>query len=265
MAAQAVSEAVLLDRRDGWARLTLNRPERLNAFNQQLHEALRAALDTVKREGLRAVVLTGAGRAFSAGQDLADPAFPTDEDANIGPILERWYNPLVLQLRALPMPVVAAVTGIAAGAGANLALACDVVVAGRNARFIQAFARLGLVPDAGGSWTLVHKLGEARAMGLALTGEPLSGEAAAEWGLIWRAVDDGDVLSVAEDLAARFARGPTRGYALTKRAIHAAAGNDLAQQLALEAELQQAAGRTVDYAEGVRAFLAKREPEFGGY
>lgn len=257
-------ETVLLDQRDGWAHVTLNRPDKLNAFDGRMHDELRRALDAVAGAGHRALLLSGAGRAFSAGQDLADPDFPTGAEADLGVTLENRYNPLVRTIRALPMPVVAAVQGVAAGAGANIALACDIVIAGREARFIQAFARLGLVPDAGGTWTLARRLGEARALGLALTGEPLSGADAAAAGLIWKAVADTTVLDEAAALAERFARGPTRGYALTKRAIRAALVNDLDTQLDLERDLQREAGRTEDHREGVRAFLEKRSPVFEG-
>jgi 2-(1,2-epoxy-1,2-dihydrophenyl)acetyl-CoA isomerase len=257
-------ETILFEPKDGWARLTLNRPDRLNAFTAQMHAELREVLDASAADGLRALVLTGAGRAFSAGQDLADRDLPTGEGADLGHTLEHDYNPLVRRLRDLPLPVIAAVQGVAAGAGANIALACDLVIAGRNARFIQAFAKLGLVPDAGGTWTLTRKVGEARAMGLALLGEPLSGDEAERWGLVWKAVADDRVLVEAEALAARLARGPTRGFALTKRAIHEAAVNDLDAQLGRECDLQREASRTADYREGVRAFLDKREPVFKG-
>lgn len=257
-------ETLLYAAEDGWARITLNRPDKLNAFTRQMHEDLRAALDRVETEGQRALVLTGAGRGFCAGQDLADRDFPTGEQPDLGATLDGLYNPLVRRLRALPLPVIAAVHGVAAGAGANVALACDLVVAGRTARFVQAFAKLGLVPDAGGTATLTQRLGTARAMGLALTGEPLSGEVAAAWGLIWRAVDDDRVLVEAEALARSFAAGPTRGYALTKRAIQHAADHGFDAQLDVERDLQREAGRTADYREGVRAFLEKRPPRFEG-
>lgn len=258
------SEMVLCEVRDGWARLTLNRPDKLNAFDGALHTALRQALDRVVAEGIRAIVLTGAGRGFSAGQDLADPDLPTDGRGDLGATLDAHYNPLIRRLRSLPLPVIAAVHGVAAGAGANIALACDIVVAGENARFIQAFAKLGLIPDAGGTWTLTRHLGPARAMGLALTAEPLTGADAAGWGLIWKAVPDDRVLAEAEALAAELAQGPTRAYALTKRAIQEAAFNDLDGQLGREQDLQREAGHSEDYVEGVRAFLEKRPPVFRG-
>ncbi|MFW5834797.1 MAG: 2-(1,2-epoxy-1,2-dihydrophenyl)acetyl-CoA isomerase PaaG [Pseudomonadota bacterium] len=257
-------ETILYEPQDGWARLTLDRPDKINAFDTAMHDELQAALDRVEADGLRALVLTGAGRGFCSGQDLADRDFPTGENPDLGATLERYYGPLVRRLRALPLPVIAAVHGVAAGAGANVALACDVVIAGRSARFVQAFAKLGLIPDAGGTWTLTRRIGEARALGLALTAEPITGEQAAAMGLIWKAVDDDAVLEEAEKLAATFARGPTKGYALTKRAIQAAATNDFDTQLDLERDLQREAGRTADYREGVRAFLEKRAARFEG-
>lgn len=257
-------ETIRYESRDGWVRLSLNRPDKLNAFDAAMHAELATALDQVRRDAARALLLTGEGRGFSAGQDLADPDFPTGEGADVGAVLEHHYNPLVRHLRELPLPTIAAVHGVAAGAGANVALACDLVVAGRGARFIQSFAKVGLIPDAGGTWTLTRRLGEARALGLALTGEPITGEQAAAWGLIWKAVDDDAVLAEGEALAARLAAGPTRAFALTKRAIRDAAVNDLDAQLGREADLQREAGHGEDFREGVRAFLDKREPVFKG-
>jgi 2-(1,2-epoxy-1,2-dihydrophenyl)acetyl-CoA isomerase len=257
-------ETIRYEVRDGWVRVTLNRPDKLNAFNATMHDELAAALDQVRRDEARALLLTGEGRGFSAGQDLADPEFPTGEGADVGAVLESRYNPLVRRLKELPLPVVAAVHGTAAGAGANVALACDLVVAGRGASFVQAFAKVGLIPDAGGTWTLTRRLGEARALGLALTGAPLSGEDAAAWGLIWKAVDDDAVLAEAEALAGELAQGPTRAFALTKRAVRDAAVNDLDAQLGREADLQREAGHGEDFREGVRAFLDKRAPVFKG-
>jgi 2-(1,2-epoxy-1,2-dihydrophenyl)acetyl-CoA isomerase len=257
-------ETIRYERLDGWVRITLDRPDKLNAFNGAMHDELGEALDQLAGDGARALLLTGAGRGFSAGQDLSDPEFPTGEGADVGAVLEHRYNPLIRRLRDLPLPVVAAVHGVAAGAGANVALACDLVVAGRSARFVQAFANLGLIPDAGGSWTLTRRVGEARALGLTLGGEPLSGEEAAAWGLIWKAVADDAVLVEAEALARRLAAGPTRAYALTKRAIRDAAVNDLDAQLGREADLQREAGHGEDFREGVRAFREKREPVFKG-
>jgi 2-(1,2-epoxy-1,2-dihydrophenyl)acetyl-CoA isomerase len=250
----------------GVLRLTLNRPEKLNAFNDEMHLALRGSFERAHAEpAVRAVLLTGAGRAFCAGQDLGDrDPRKMQGTPDLGRTLDSFYNPLIRLIRSLEKPVVCAVNGVAAGAGANLAFACDIVLAARSARFIQAFARIGLVPDSGGTWSLPRLLGEARAKGLALTAEPLDAETAAAWGLIWRAVDDADLMPEAEALAARLATGPTRGLGLTKRAIQAAAANTLDAQLDVERDLQREAGRTRDYAEGVSAFLDKRQPEFSG-
>lgn len=250
----------------GVMRLTLNRPDKLNAFNAALGRALIEALDAAAAEPqARAVLLTGAGRAFCAGQDLdeRDPR-KADGPPDLGATLEGVYNPIVRRLRALEKPVICAVNGVAAGAGANLALACDLVLAARSARFIQAFAKIGLVPDSGGSWLLPRLMGEARAKALALTAEPLPAAQAAEWGLIWKAVEDDALMAEAEALAARLAEGPTVGLGLTKRAIQAAADQGLDAHLDLERDLQREAGRTPDYAEGVAAFLEKRRPDFRG-
>lgn len=260
------SDSVLVSLDAGVLRLTLNRPEKLNSFNEAMHRALRAGFERATSDaGVRAVLLTGAGRGFSAGQDLGDRD-PRKGGAapDLGHTLETFYNPTLRLIRALEKPVVCAVNGVAAGAGANIALACDIVFAARSAKFIQAFAKIGLVPDAGGSWSLARILGEPRAKALALLAEPLTAEQAAGWGLIWKAVDDADLLAEAGAAAARLAAGPTRGLGLTKRAIQAAATNSLDAQLDLERDLQREAGRTRDYAEGVTAFLEKRPAEFRG-
>lgn len=257
---------VLVEQVDGVCRITLNRPDKLNAFNGAMHTAFYAALDAAGRdEAVRAVLLTGAGRAFCAGQDLGDRDPANQASApDLGAMLDRTYNPLIRRLRSLDKPVVCAVNGVAAGAGASLALACDIVLAARSARFIQAFCRIGLVPDSGATWTLPHLIGEARAKGLALTGMPLAAQTAADWGLIWGVVADGLLLDEARTLAAELAEGPTVGLGLTKRAIQAAGGNSLDAQLDLERDLQREAGRSADYAEGVTAFLEKRSPAFTG-
>lgn len=255
---------VIHERRDGYHVLTLNRPDRLNSFNEAQHLALRAALEECAADtSCGAVLLTGAGRGFCAGQDLSDRD-PTiqGESPDLGMTLETYYNPLVRQLRAMEKPVVCAVNGVAAGAGANIAFACDIVVAAKSAKFIQAFSKIGLIPDAGGTWWLTRHLGEARAKALALTAAPLSAEDAAAWGLIWKAVDDEKLMEEAVALAEGFAAGPTRAYALTKQAIHAASANSLEEQLEVERGLQREAGWSDDYKEGVRAFLEKRPANF---
>lgn len=260
------SDTVLVALAEGVLTLTLNRPDKLNSFNEEMHHALRAGFErAASDDAVRAVLLTGAGRGFSAGQDLGDRDPRKGGPApDLGATLDTFYNPTLRLIRALEKPVVCAVNGVAAGAGANIALACDIVLAARSAKFIQAFARIGLVPDAGGSWSLTRILGEPRAKALALLAEPLPAATAADWGLIWKAVDDGDLLAEATAMALRLAAGPTRGLGLTKRAIQAAAGNSLDAQLDLERDLQREAGRTADYAEGVAAFLDKRPAEFKG-
>lgn len=258
------TDTVLVNRSGGAVTITLNRPDKLNAFNDDMHLALRQALAEAREaEDVRAVLLTGAGRAFCAGQDLGDRD-PRRGVPDLGHTLETFYNPTVRLIRAIEKPVVCAVNGVAAGAGANFALACDIVLAAKSARFIQAFCRLGLVPDAGGSWQLTRLLGEARAKALALTGEPLDAETAERWGMIWKAVDDDALADEARALVEAFAKGPTKGYGLTKQAIHAASTQTLDSQLDMERDFQRKAGYSADYAEGVAAFLEKRVPEFSG-
>lgn len=260
-------EPVLFEAREGYALVTLNRPDKLNSFNEGQHRALTAALDRAEAEpDCRAILLTGAGRGFCAGQDLSERSQMLGEDRplDLGATIDKFYNPLIRRLRALPMPVVCAVNGVAAGAGANLALGADIVIAARSAKFIQAFTKIGLVPDSGGTWWLPRLVGEARAKALTLTAEPLSAEDAASWGLIWRAVDDDRLMEEASALAARLAKGPTHAYGLTKQAIQAASVNTLDAQLDLERDLQREAGASDDYKEGVSAFLEKREAKFTG-
>jgi 2-(1,2-epoxy-1,2-dihydrophenyl)acetyl-CoA isomerase len=256
---------ILVEKRAGFRILTLNRPERLNAFTESMHMALKEAIDDAEADkNCRALLLTGAGRAFSAGQDLNERVAANGDIVVPGEALEKYYNPLVKKLRTLPFPVVAAVNGVAAGAGCNVALACDIVLAAKSATFAQVFARIGLIPDAGGTWILPRLIGQARARGLALLAEPISAEKAEDWGLIWKAVDDDALMVEAEKLCTHFASAPTVGLGLTKHALDAAEDNDLATQLDLERKLQRQAGSHEDYKEGVRAFLAKRKPTFTG-
>ncbi len=230
-----------------------------------MHDEVRNALDRLTAEGARVLVITGAGRAFCAGQDLNDRAVaPGDTPVDLGDSIERHYKPLVLALRRLPMPVVAAVNGVAAGAGANIALACDLVIAARSASFIQSFSKLGLVPDCGGSWSLPHLVGNPRALGLALLGEKLPAEQAAQWGLIWRCVEDPDFAATVDAIAAQLAAGPTRGLARTKQSIYAAWSLTFEAALDAERDAQRELGASADYAEGVAAFTSKRTPRFSG-
>jgi 2-(1,2-epoxy-1,2-dihydrophenyl)acetyl-CoA isomerase len=258
---------ILFECSAGIARLTLNRPERLNSFNIQMHEEVRAALEQVKEDAsCRVLILTGAGRGFCAGQDLADRAVTPGEAAtDLGESIERRYKPLVLALRALPMPVIAAVNGVAAGAGANLALACDLVIAARSAAFIQSFSRVGLVPDSGGTWFLPRLIGQARAIGVAFLGDKLGADEAADWGLIWRCVADQDFPGAVDELAQRLAAAPTQALARIKQAIYSSGERSLTEQLDIERDYQRELGHSLDYAEGVAAFLEKRTPRFTGH
>ncbi|MBB1090612.1 2-(1,2-epoxy-1,2-dihydrophenyl)acetyl-CoA isomerase [Rhodopseudomonas palustris] len=257
-------DEILIDDRGSWRVVTLNRPDRLNSFNEAMHRALASALDEARDPACRAVLLTGAGRGFCAGQDLADVTVAEGSAPDLGVTIETFYNPLVRQIRGLDKPVVCAVNGTAAGAGANIALACDLVIAARSAKFMQSFAKIGLVPDSGGTWFLPRLIGDARARGLAMLAEPISAETAANWGLIWRVADDDRLISEAEALTAHLATQPTQGLALIKQALAAAATSTLDAQLDLERDLQRQAGRTPDYAEGVDAFIGKRAPTFTG-
>lgn len=263
-------ETLTLEIQQAIAVLTLRRPEKLNCFTARMHEELRAAFDDIERavnapRPVRALVLTGAGRAFCAGQDLSERRPEKgQEPPDLGRSLRANYNPLIERIAKLPIPVIAAVNGVAAGAGANLALACDIVIAARSAKFLQSFSRVGLIPDAGGTWMLPRLIGMALTKGLTFLGESLSAEQALQWGLIWQVVDDEQLMASVLVLAQRLSNQPTRSFALQKQALAASAANTLVQQLELEATLQAEAGRTQDFAEGVSAFLQQRDPVFRG-
>ena len=246
----------------GIARLTLNRPERLNSFTVRMHEEVADALGRLG--DARTLVLTGAGRGFCAGQDLNDRAVAPGEAVDLGESVEVRYSPLIRTLTGLPMPTIARVNGVAAGAGANIALACDIVIAAKSAKFIQSFAAIGLIPDSGGTWVLPRLVGQARALGLALTGEPLPAEKAAEWGLIWKAVDDDALDAEVDALAQRFASGPTRGLARIKKMLRESWDHDLETELGLQRDAMRELGYSDDYREGVAAFMEKRKPSFTG-
>jgi 2-(1,2-epoxy-1,2-dihydrophenyl)acetyl-CoA isomerase len=254
-------ENILFDTQNGIARITLNRPEKLNSFTSAMHIELQDAIAHINADkSLRVLVLTGAGRGFCAGQDLADVA---GKDG-LGDLVKKYYSPLVQAIRDLPMPVIAAVNGVAAGAGANLALACDIVIAARSASFVEAFCRLGLIPDTGGTYVLPRLLGSARATGLAMLGDKLSAERAESWGLIWQCVDDDKLAAEVDKLATHFSTAPTLGLVRTKQAFQASSSNTYAQQLTLEGEMMEELGNSHDYHEGVAAFIAKRPPQFQG-
>ncbi|MCD2172540.1 2-(1,2-epoxy-1,2-dihydrophenyl)acetyl-CoA isomerase PaaG [Rhizobium sp. C4] len=259
------SENLVLTRKeDGFTVITLNRPDKLNSFTGPMHAALREALQEAANDpACRAIVLTGAGRGFCAGQDLQERNFDNGPP-DLGASLAENYNPLVMAIRTAEKPVIAAVNGVAAGAGANVALACDIVIAARSAKFIQSFSRIGLVPDAGGSWFLPKLIGDARARALGILAEPVTAEQAAEWGMIWKTVEDAELIPTVEAMARDLATRPTRSFALMKQAFLAAPENSLEAQLALEADLQREAGRTEDFRTGVEAFRAGTKPVFRG-
>jgi 2-(1,2-epoxy-1,2-dihydrophenyl)acetyl-CoA isomerase len=255
-------ESIIVEQSGGIARITLNRPDRLNSFTRAMHAELREALADLG--DARVVVLTGAGRGFCAGQDLNDRAVAPGEAVDLGETVEESWNPLIRTLASLPQPVIARVNGVAAGAGANIALACDLVFAAKSAKFIQSFSALGLIPDSGGSWHLPRLVGQARALGLALTGEPLSAETAADWGLIWKAVEDDQLDAEVDAVAAKLAALPPLGLAAIKQIIRTSWSRTLDEELDLQRDEMRQLGFTRDYREGVAAFLEKRPARFEG-
>lgn len=259
-------ETILFENANGVAVITLHRPEKLNSFNVAMHLEVRDALAAVAADSaVRVLLLTGSGRGFCAGQDLSDRvATPGADAVDLGESVEKYYGPLVRTLRALPFPVICAVNGIAAGAGANLPLACDIVLAARSASFVEVFCKLGLLPDTGGTYFLPRLIGTARAMGLSMLGDRLGAQQAEDWGLIWKCVDDDQLQVEARAMARHFATAPTKGLASTKQAIYRSPANTLGQQLDLERDSMRALGRSHDYREGVAAFLEKRAPRFTG-
>ena len=263
-----MSDTVLWERDGGVAILTLNRPERLNSFSAEMTRQLTLILDTLATDSTcRAILITGAGRGFCAGQDLSEGSVAPGAGGpkvDVGKAIEERFNPLVRKLRDMPKPIVVAVNGVAAGAGANIALQGDIVLAAKSAKFIQSFVKIGLIPDCGGTWSLTHLLGEARAKALAMLAEPLSAEQAAQWGLIWRAVDDADLMTEARKLAAHLATQPTAALAAIKKAVHLATASTMDAALDHERDAQRALGYTDDFAEGVAAFIEKRPAKFTG-
>lgn len=259
-------ESIHLTLEEGVATLTLNRPDRLNSFTVAMHKEVQDAFATIGSDSsIRAVLITGAGRGFCAGQDLSDEAvMPKDGVVDLGQACAEYWNPLIRHIAELPMPVICAVNGVAAGAGANVALACDIVLASDKAKFIQSFANIGLIPDSGGTWILPRLIGQARAMAIALTGQPVTAEQAENWGMIWRKVEHESLMEEALNLAKSFAIGPTKGLAETKKRLRNSALNTLNQELDLERDAMAMLGRSHDYSEGVAAFMAKRKPSFKG-
>ncbi|MFH4299090.1 2-(1,2-epoxy-1,2-dihydrophenyl)acetyl-CoA isomerase PaaG, partial [Acinetobacter baumannii] len=251
---------------NGVGYLTFNRPKALNSFNVDMHREVAEVLNLwTKNPDVRCVVISGEGRGFCAGQDLGDRVVdPNAEAPDLGYSIETYYNPLIKTIVNMPKPVICAVNGVAAGAGANIALACDLVIAAKSANFVQAFCRLGLVPDSAGTWFLPRTVGHARAMGLALLGDKLPAETAKEWGMIWDVVEDAELKTKVTELAERLAKQPTFGLSLIKKAIHQSSNNTFEEQMLLERDLQRIAGRSEDYREGVQAFMNKREPNFKG-
>ncbi|HAV5319836.1 TPA: 2-(1,2-epoxy-1,2-dihydrophenyl)acetyl-CoA isomerase [Acinetobacter baumannii] len=257
---------IIAEEKNGVGYLTFNRPKALNSFNVDMHREVAEVLNLwTKNPDVRCVVISGEGRGFCAGQDLGDRVvYPNAEAPDLGYSIETYYNPLIKTIVSMPKPVICAVNGVAAGAGANIALACDLVIAAKSANFVQAFCRLGLVPDSAGTWFLPRAVGHARAMGLALLGDKLPAETAKEWGMIWDVVEDAELKTKVTELAERLAKQPTFGLSLIKKAIHQSSNNTFDEQMLLERDLQRIAGRSEDYREGVQAFMNKREPNFKG-
>lgn len=257
---------IIAEEKNGVGYLTFNRPKALNSFNVDMHREVAEVLNLwTKNPDVRCVVISGEGRGFCAGQDLGDRVVdPNAEAPDLGYSIETYYNPLIKTIVNMPKPVICAVNGVAAGAGTNIALACDLVIAAKSANFVQAFCRLGLVPDSAGTWFLPRAVGHARAMGLALLGNKLPAETAKEWGMIWDVVEDAELKTKVTELAERLAKQPTFGLSLIKKAIHQSSNNTFDEQMLLERDLQRIAGRSEDYREGVQAFMNKREPNFKG-
>ncbi|HEM8710038.1 2-(1,2-epoxy-1,2-dihydrophenyl)acetyl-CoA isomerase PaaG [Acinetobacter pittii] len=257
---------IIAEEKNGVGYLTFNRPKALNSFNIDMHREVAEVLNLwTKNPDVRCVVISGEGRGFCAGQDLGDRVVdPNAEAPDLGYSIETYYNPLIKTIVNMPKPVICAVNGVAAGAGANIALACDLVIAAKSANFVQAFCRLGLVPDSAGTWFLPRAVGHARAMGLTLLGDKLPAETAKEWGMIWDVVEDAELKTKVTELAERLAKQPTFGLSLIKKAIHQSSNNTFDEQMLLERDLQRIAGRSEDYREGVQAFMNKREPNFKG-
>lgn len=257
---------IIAEEKNGVGYLTFNRPKALNSFNVDMHREVAEVLNQwTKNPEVRCVVISGEGRGFCAGQDLGDRVVdPNAEAPDLGYSIETYYNPLIKTIVNMPKPVICAVNGVAAGAGANIALACDLVIAAKSANFVQAFCRLGLVPDSAGTWFLPRAVGHARAMGLTLLGDKLPAETAKEWGMIWDVVEDAELKEKVTELAERLAKQPTFGLSLIKKAIHQSSNNTFDEQVLLERDFQRIAGRSEDYREGVQAFMNKREPNFKG-
>lgn len=259
-----MTDTVRIQNHGVWREITLNRPDKLNAFNEEMCSGLLHALQDARDAEARAILITGTGRGFCAGQDLDDKDPASGEVPDLGAVLREGYNPIIQLVADIPCPVICAVNGVAAGAGASLAFACDIVLAANSAKFVLPFAKIGLVPGAGSSWTLSRAIGLPRAKALALTGGRITAEEAQDWGLIWKCLPDADLMPEARDLADLLGHGPTFGLAQAKRALNTAADHDLATHLEFEARLQTECGRSDDYAEGVAAFRAKRTPKFTG-